>query len=158
MPAWPINRSYDKFEADKAYTAKMSNCVCPLRFRRYIKTVVIPRTLKLDQRGYLCSWIHGVFGDNSETILWIIGDIMADFGNKRMFMLYGPANIGKTTVVNIISSFASSNVVTLESRFLARDAKATRNYGNSLAETVIAQLALTRLVLVGDLGGVHCLG
>lgn len=150
-PALPINRSYSTSQPLGMYTAKSSNCVCPTKFRKYLRNVAIPRSLKLDERGYLCKWINAVFGDNSETILWIIGDIMADFGNKRMFMFYGPANIGKTTVVNIISDFASSSIVTLDPRFVARHTRATRNFGNSLDQNTLAAIASTRLVLVGDL-------
>ena len=35
-----------------------------------------------------------VFGDSSETILWIIGDIMADLDNKRFYIFYGHMDQG----------------------------------------------------------------
>ena len=54
---------------------------------------------------------------------------------RGCLFFHGPPNIGKTMVVNIISCLASSNVVvTLESRFLAGNAKAVRNYRNSFDE------------------------
>lgn len=74
-----------------------------------------------------------------------------DFGNEGMFMLYGPANVGKTTVVNIIESLASAKVPKIEPRFFAKDISGNRSYGNSLTEETIATFASTRLVTVGDL-------
>ncbi len=36
---------------------------------------------------------------------------MADFGTKRLFMLYGPGGVGKTSVVNIIASYLAVAVL-----------------------------------------------
>jgi phage/plasmid-associated DNA primase len=55
--------------------------------------------------GGTIAWIHGVF-DNSDkkAIIWMIGDVYADFDMKRMFLLYGPGGIGKSSVVDIIAT------------------------------------------------------
>lgn len=149
--AVPLNMSEEDLDRNLLYTAKESKCKCPLKFKRMLKSVAIPRSLNLPGKSYLCSWIYDVFEENTETIMWIIGDILADFGNKRMFMLYGPANIGKTTVINIIESLASAKVPKIEPRYFAKDVSAKRNYGNSLTEQTIGLFASTRLVTVGDL-------
>ena len=62
----------------------------------------MPKKLALDRRKGMCKWIHDVFGESTITILWLTGDIMADFGNKRFFILYGPGNVGKSSVLSII--------------------------------------------------------
>ncbi len=54
--------------------------------------------------GGTIAWIHGVF-DNSDrkAILWMIRDVDAYFGMKRMFLLYGQGGVGKSSVLNIIA-------------------------------------------------------
>ena len=39
-----------------------------------------------------------------KTIMWMLGDMHTDFGNKRMFILYGPGGVGKSSVVNILAT------------------------------------------------------
>ena len=150
-PALPHNVHYTDADIKGAYTAKMTNCTCPMQFKRFLKTIKIPRALNMHKKGYLCRWIHDVFEESAEAILWIIGDIMANYGNKRMFMLYGPANTGKSTVVNIITSLVSFSPVNLIPMLLAKDGNSRRSYGNTIPAKFVAELASTRLVLSGDL-------
>jgi phage/plasmid-associated DNA primase len=82
---------------------------------------------------------------------YYIGDMMADFGNKQMFILYGPGGVGKSTVLNIISSLSSNSLSSINSRFIARRSDAAKNYGNSITAEMRAEASNTRLLLVGDL-------
>ena len=135
----------------KGYRSKITYCVCPLKYSARVSRIVIPERIELTNGGYLVDWIYRTFKESTETILWILGDIMADFGNKRLFILYGPGNVGKTTVVNIISMLASYNKVAIESRYIAKKRGNSRSYGNSLPDSIKAKLACTRLALIGDL-------
>ena len=150
-PATPHNVRYSDNDLKGVYTDKMTNCTCPMQFLVFLKVIRKPRTLSLHKRGYLCRWIHDVFEENAEAILWIIGDVMADYGNKHMFMLYGPANVGKSTVVNIITSLVLFSPVKLSPMLLAKDGKSRRSYGNTVPPEFVAELASTRQVLSGDL-------
>ncbi len=49
-------------------------------------------------------WLHGVFGDNMITLLWALGDMLYNSSNKRLFILYGPGGVGKSTVANILGA------------------------------------------------------
>ena len=136
---------------DRGHNSKITYCICPLRYSAKISKLVIPERINFVNGGYLVEWIYRTFKESTETILWILGDIMADFGNKRLFILYGPGNVGKTTVVNIISMLSSYSRVTIESRYIAKRRGNSRSFGNSLPENVKAKLASTRLALIGDL-------
>jgi hypothetical protein len=80
-----LNLDENSSNEDLLYSAKYSYCICPLRFLRVMTSINIPKTIRFHSKGYLVKWIHDVFGDDTETILWIIGDMLADFGNKRFF-------------------------------------------------------------------------
>jgi hypothetical protein len=95
-----------------------------------VNRVRIHDQINICKHGLLCKWIHDVFADDSKTILWIIGDIMADFGTKRMFILYGPGNIGKTTVVSIIRSLSSNTINDIGGSFMAKRPDVARHFGN----------------------------
>ena len=60
-------------------------------------------------------WMNDVF-DRKDiyAILWMLGDMYADFGNKRMFILYGPGGIGKSSVVNIIGTAIGGSITKLQ--------------------------------------------
>ena len=47
-------------------------------------------------------WMCDLFQGNIMTMLWAVGDALADFGNKRMFVIYGPGGLGKSAIVKII--------------------------------------------------------
>ena len=65
-------------------------------------------------------------------------------------MLFGPGNVGKTSVVNIIASLSSNVLVQVQGRYMAKSQNANRNYGNSLPDYIKASLPNSRLVVVGD--------
>jgi hypothetical protein len=146
----PLNHDRQDVNKELMYSARFSYCTCPTKIHSLLKSVTIPNSLKFNTRGYLCKWIYDVFGEDSETVLWIIGDMIADFGNKRLFMLYGPGGVGKTSVVNIISSISSNKVVQVAGKYMAKSNSTSRNYANSLPDSIKALLPNTRLVVVGD--------
>lgn len=65
-------------------------------------------------------------------MLWIIGDIVADFGDKRAWLLYGPINTGKSKVGSIIRAAASPDVVSVPVQYIVDKHDATRHYGNTI--------------------------
>jgi hypothetical protein len=148
--AVPLNM--DEFEIDKniLYTSKSSFCISPVKTTKFLKKIAIPKSLKLNNRGNLCKWIYDVFEENSEAVLWAIGDMFTDYGTKRMFIFYGPGGVGTTSVVNIICSIGSNVLVQIPGRFKAKKGTIARNYGNSLPEVIKATLPNTRLALVSD--------
>lgn len=150
FPARPLNLVEELPHPLLESTARWSYCVCPTTVQCLFSSISIPRVLPSGQNRYLYSWIYSVFGEQTESILWLIGDILADFGNKRIFMLYGPGGVGKTTVVNIISSLSSATVVQIPGRLMAKNSSAPRNYGNSLTPELKSDLASTRLAVIGD--------
>lgn len=56
------------------------------------------------KKGSAMEWLYKVFDENFVTILWALGDMLYDSNNKRMFILYGPGGVGKSTVANIMNA------------------------------------------------------
>ena len=80
-----------------------------------------------EQEGTLCRWIYEVY------IIILIGDIIADFGNKWLLIFYGGGGIVKTSVTNIIASVAYNSIVSILRRFMDRGCNSA---GNSLINEV----------------------
>eukprot|EP00957_Ditylum_brightwellii_P202748 15331593-Ditylum_brightwellii.AAC.1 len=110
QPAVPLNKDPNDIDRSILYTAKGSFCSCSTRVERLLSTVRIPRTIDYSKTGYLCQRIFNVFGEDTKTVLWLLGDMLVDFGTKRLFMLYGPGGIGKSAAVNILRD-CLSNVI-----------------------------------------------
>jgi len=149
-PATPLNIPPEDINQRTLYTAKGSFCTSSTRVERLLRTIKTESDVDITKRGYLCQRIFQVFGENTKTILWLIGDMLVDFGTKRLFMLYGPGGIGKSAVVTIIRNCASNLIEDIPGRYMARSSKATRNYGNSLDTDRKASLSNVRLALIGD--------
>ncbi|KAG7358006.1 hypothetical protein IV203_014593 [Nitzschia inconspicua] len=148
--ATPMNDVKMKDGEHILYTAKGSYCYCPLKLRKILKKLTIPPMVSAHKRGSMCQWIYDVFEEDTKTVLWLIGDMMADFGTKRLFIIYGPGGVGKTTVVNMIAGISSSVIVEVPGRYMAKRRSGPRNYGNSLSTEMKMNLANTRLALIGD--------
>ena len=84
-------------------------------------------------------------------MLWIIGDIVADFGDKRAWLLYGPSNTGKSKVGSIIRAAASPDVVSVPVQYIVDKHDATRNYGNTIPLRDLSRILSVRLAVSGDL-------
>ena len=142
----PINVDESTVINNDLYTAKGSYCVAPVEFKTPVVEITTPKQLNLPSRDSLSRWVYDVFEENSETILWLIGDMLSDFGTKRLFILYGPGNIGKSTVVNIISMFSSHSLVQISPKYMVTSGK----FNDSLPDTFIPLLASSRLAVSGD--------
>ena len=84
-------------------------------------------------------------------MLWIIGDIVADFGDKRAWLLYGPINTGKSKVGSIIRAAASPDVVSVPVQYIVDKHDATRHYGNTIPLRDLSRILSVRLAVSGDL-------
>ncbi len=58
--------------------------------------------------------------------------MLADFGKKRMMVLFGPGEIGKTTVANLMADIVSSSRSSVHGRYFIIQPGQTRNYGNTI--------------------------
>ena len=96
-------------------------------------------------------WISDVFGSNTKTILWMIGDTIADFGNKRMFILKGPGGIGKSSVINIINAALEGMSCNLDSTLALSNKKMIYKSHVGLDKGNLLKIASKRLVLLSDL-------
>ena len=85
-------------------------------------------------------------------MLWIIGDIVADFGDKRAWLFaYGPSNTGKSKVGSIIRAAASPDVVSVPVQYIVDTHDATRHYGNTISLRDLSRILSVRLAVSGDL-------
>ena len=94
------------------------------------------------------SWLYRVFGDNIITILWALGDMLYDSNNKRMFILYGPGGVGKSTVANIMNAVIGGTIPSLSSELVAVNPRSFRR--DVLNKQHLMKAASTRLISLGD--------
>lgn len=99
------------------------------------------------------SWLHRVFGDNINTILWALGDMLYDSNNKRMFILYGPGGVGKSTVATIMNAVIGGTIPTLNSELAAINPRSFRR--DVLSKKHLDKTASTRLISLGDVEPRH---
>jgi ABC-type branched-subunit amino acid transport system ATPase component len=82
------------------------------------------------------------------TVLWAIGDMLYDSTNKRLFILYGPGGVGKSTVVNIIGAVVGGTIPTLGSQFITVSPK---SYNRCvLHKSQVTAEASSRLMKIPD--------
>jgi hypothetical protein len=119
----------------------VSNVNPILRFNIMYKTVRARRTGGV-------GWIYRVFGESMITVLWAIGDMLYDSTNKRLFILYGPGGVGKSTVVNIIGAIIGGTIPTLGSQFITVNPK---SYSRCvLHKSQVTAAASSRLINIPD--------
>ena len=94
------------------------------------------------------AWLYGVFGENIITMLWALGDMLYDSSNKRMFILYGPGGVGKTTVANIMNAVIGGTIPSLSSDLVAVNLNSFRR--DALDSDDMMRAASSRLVTLGD--------
>jgi len=99
--------------------------------------------------GDALHWIMSVFDKNMWSILWLIGDILTDFGNKRMFILQGPGGVGKSTVIKIITTAIGGNVPNISPAYLKKRKRTDVAY--NIPTNQLLQAAASRMVEVSDL-------
>ena len=92
-------------------------------------------------------WLVDLFGDHSLTALWSLGDALADFGNKRMFVLYGPGGIGKSAIVKIFKEMVGQTH-DLHNKFIVQNPQSYAN--NDVATNALLECASARMVFFSD--------
>ncbi len=93
-------------------------------------------------------WIYDVFGDNIITLLWALGDMLCDSCNKRLFILYGPGGVGKSTVANILGGVIGGTIPTIASHNIALNPKSFSRHNVNASQLITA--ASSRLINVPD--------
>ena len=130
---------------------KITYCSCPTGPFTPLETINLGKQLNFTKLGPAVEWIHNSFGENLKTILWLICDILADYGDKRAWVLYGPSNTGKSTTMGIIKMIFCPKITTIPVQYLVDKVGVSRHYGNSLSETVFRKSLSTRIGVGKDL-------
>lgn len=130
-------------------TAKENYCTVPTNVPRApIHTMSLLYDERVLSYGAI-SWIRGVFDDHDmRTVLWLLGDLFADFGNKRMFILYGPGGVGKSSVVNIIATAIGGMLTRIGPQYITSIPNSYSTY--SLPNSVLLNAACSRLATTAD--------
>ena len=98
--------------------------------------------------GGAVGWIYREFGSNTITILWALGDMLYDSNNKRMFILYGPGGVGKSTVANIMNAVIGGSIPSLRSDLVSFNLNSFRR--DVFQKADLMKAASSRLVALGD--------
>ena len=106
------------------------------------------KSVKARRNGAL-AWLYRVFGSNTIIVLWAIGDMLYDSSNKRMFILYGPGGVGKSTVANIINAIIGGTIPTLSPDLVCYNTKSFRK--PLLSTDQFMKAASSRVVSLGDI-------
>ena len=80
-----------------------------------------------------------------------VGDTIADFGNKRMYILKGPGGIVKSSVINIINAALGGMPCNLDSTLALSNKKMIYKSCVSLDKCNLLKIASKCLVLLSDL-------
>lgn len=100
-------------------TAESTLCSIPVSIVNPILQFNIRCSSARAHRDGAIGWLHRVFGNNTTTILWALGDMLYDCNNKRIFILYGPGGVGKSTVANIINTVIVGTIPSFRSDLVA---------------------------------------
>jgi hypothetical protein len=150
-PAVPINvKELVRDNILVNQSARGTFCVGPTAIRQHVSRILVPVVQDYKRAGGLIKWIYEVFGDQTTTILWCIGDMLADFGEKQMMIFFGPGEIGKTTVANLMTDIVSCSVCNILGRYFVIQPRQLRNYGNTINDQMKGEMANSRVVLAGD--------
>jgi hypothetical protein len=90
----------DNKKANKSIPYR-SYCVIPTSIPRAVLKLPADIQYYIAHENTALKWVIDLFGINTLTALWSIGDSLCDFGNKRMFVVYGPGGIGKSAIAKI---------------------------------------------------------
>ena len=75
--------------------------------------------------------------------------MLADFGNKRMFILYGPGGVGKSSVINILLSAIGGSTCSIDTKYTIKQIK--YGQGLSMPKDIVQNAASCIVALVSDL-------
>jgi hypothetical protein len=93
-------------------------------------------------------WVHQLLKKNTMTMLWALGSALCDFGNKRVFVMYGPGGLGKSAVVKIFSSVLGNQTYEMPAHYASYKPKSLNN--NTLTSRVLLYAACSQMVTVPD--------
>mmetsp|Transcript_2713 Transcript_2713/g.7231 ORF Transcript_2713/g.7231 Transcript_2713/m.7231 type:complete len:510 (-) Transcript_2713:16017-17546(-) len=128
---------------------KENYCTIPTQNMEPIHMLDLSYSDEISPYGAI-AWIRDVFREEDVmSILWLIGDIHADFGNKRMFILYGPGGVGKSSVVNIIATAVGGNLTKLSANTIVLNPRST--YMSNAAQKTLLSAASSRLATTADI-------
>jgi hypothetical protein len=103
---------------------------------------------KISRKGAL-KWIHDCFEPEDVIMaLCAIGDCLADFGNKRLFILYGPGGIGKSAAANLIFQAVNPQASALPADLLK--SYHGKYVNKRVEEEAIYNAASSRIMNAGD--------
>jgi hypothetical protein len=133
---------------DGAPNAKNTLCSTPVSNVNPVLRFNLSYSSAKASRKCAMGWLHDVFGDNVITLLWALGDMLYDSSNKRLFILYGPGGVGKSTVANILGAVIGGTVPTIASHNIALNPKSFSRYNVGTSQLITA--ASSRLINVPD--------
>jgi hypothetical protein len=67
-----------------------------------------------------------------------------------MMALFGPGEIGKTTVANLMADIVSSNRSSVHGRYFVIQPGQRQNYGNTITDQMRDEMSISRVVLAED--------
>eukprot|EP00957_Ditylum_brightwellii_P068795 5222498-Ditylum_brightwellii.AAC.1 len=94
------------------------------------------------------AWLYRVFGTNVDTILWALGDMLYGSNNKRLFIMYGPGGVGKSTVANIMHAVIGGTIPTIGSDLVCMNLKSYHQ--KILSKSHLVKVASSRIISLGD--------
>lgn len=130
-------------------SAKTTRCVSPVPLPFALSRVLLPYRIESSRHLGPVRWIRDVFGANYTTVLWLIGDIMSDQGQRRLWILYGPGGVGKSTVVSLIVRLLGSGVYTIAPQKLILTGRGT-SWTEHLQQTDMLGMASCRVVVANN--------
>ncbi len=132
----------------KTATPKSTLCAVPVNNVNPVLQMSLRLSNIRAQKYNAMGWLYKVFGSNINTVLWAIGDMLYDSANKRMFILFGPGGVGKSTVANIINGVIGGTVPSLSSELICVNPR--NMYKKRLTKDEITKAASSRVISLGD--------
>ena len=136
-------------ESGEQPSAITTRCVSPVPIPFALTRVLLPYRMESCRQLGPVRWIRDVFGVNYTTILWLIGDIMSDQGQLRLWILHGPGGVGKSTVVSLIVRLLGDGVYTIAPQKLLLDGHGTSR-AQQLQQADMLGMASCRVVVAND--------
>ena len=91
--------------------------------------------------------LRDLFGINTLTALWCLGESLADFCNNRMFILYGSGGIGKSVIVKIFKEVAGQKTHDLKNKYIIKDSRSSIDH---ITSKCLLESASSRMVFFPD--------
>ena len=125
--------------------SKSSYCCIPVNSGMVLKKLPLYFNVPRPPARSALQWITEVFQDNTNAVLWLLGDTIADFGNKRMFIFKGPGGVGKSAIINIITAAMGNTVCNIDPTLTVHNTKL--HIKRHLDRATLLKAASARIVL-----------